>query len=49
MSLTLIVPLHGTAVPLMNFMFLTLTALTRDTDKLKGLSKVTQDICKTKY
>lgn len=49
MSLTLIVPLPGTAVPLMNFIFLTLTALTRDTGELKGLPKVTQGICKKEY
>lgn len=41
MSFTLIVPLHRTAVPFMNFIFLTLTALIGDTDKLKGLPKVT--------
>lgn len=45
MSLTLIVPFPGTAVPLMNFVFLTFTALRRDTDKLNSFPNVTHEVC----
>lgn len=49
MSLALILPLHRTAVTFMNFIFLTLTALIGDTDKLKGLPEVTQDTYKKEH
>lgn len=45
MFLILQVFLPGTAVPLMNFIFLALTVLRRDTAKLNGFPNVTQEVC----